>query len=113
MYCVFTTGAHVCCVLFEDMFTACCRMLQVDMFALYKSYLEKYPNVIRIIKKLSKSSQLFRRVLRRSKSQGGAIGTGQELIGLLVRPIRMLPSYLAFLKVCLADKYANVNTLGG
>ena len=73
-------------------------LLQVDMLSLYKDYIAKFPNTVQILSKLSKTS-LFRRVLKKSKQRGGTIGNVQELMQLLVRPIRMLPSYLAFLKV--------------
>ena len=72
---------------------------QVDLFDLYKCYIQNFPHTVRIINKLQHSSQLFRKVLSKSRREGGAIGSSQDLIGVLIQPIRRLPAYFKFLKV--------------
>ena len=73
--------------------------LQVDLFDLYKDYIQNFPHTVRIINKLQHSSQLFRKVLSKSRREGGAIGSSQDLIGVLIQPIRRLSAYFMFLKV--------------
>ncbi|XP_067939978.1 uncharacterized protein [Watersipora subatra] len=74
---------------------------RVDMFALYKDYIERFPGSARILSNASRDSPLLHRVLNKSKLQGGGVGSSKDLMQLLVQPIKMLPLYLSFLKEAL------------
>ena len=74
-------------------------LFQFDVFALYKRYIDQFPKTVRTINKLCQTSTIFRKVLKKSHKDGGAIGNIRSLIAHLVQPIKRLSYYYTFIKV--------------